>query len=121
LIDKSLGNIRKFKGHSDPQHDAQHQEGSLDRGKKDISRGGIGLPRPSGKSGKEISPQDISRRQDDDKDPEGNKQLHRFINSFYEQWIHAANLASFEGTACFSISSGVGCSSLGISTAAVMY
>jgi hypothetical protein len=63
---------------------------------------GIGLPRPSGKPGKEISSQDISRRQDDDKDSEGKKQLDGFMNSLEEQCIHAANLAPFEGTACFS-------------------
>ena len=73
LIDEGFGNIREFKGQIDPQHDAQHQERSPDRGENHISRMGIGLPRPSGKPGKEISSQDISRRQDDDKDSEGKK------------------------------------------------
>ncbi len=41
--------------------------------------------------------------QDDDKDSEGKKQLHGFLNSLEEQRIHAVSLASFKGTACVSI------------------
>ena len=80
FFDEGFGNGREFEGHSDSQHDAEYQERSPPGGDDHLSHAGIGLPRPSGKPGKEISPQKISRQQDDDKDPEGKQYLHGFLN-----------------------------------------
>ena len=108
-VDEGFGNGGEFKGHINPEHEAEQQEGGPQGGDDHLPHAGIGLPRPSGKSGKEKSPQKISRQQDDDKDPEGKQTLHGFLNRFEERVIHKVHFTSFKGTACFSIQAAPSC------------